>query len=321
MEKAGRHTSTLPPLHDLFTDSWRMFKGSLLNVFLINIIAFGIYIALIIVGVLIALPFGLFSFFNAMANNKLTPESLSSLGVLGLIIFVLIIAFIIISYVIQAATIMVVANYKNKPKLGKTLRQSFSYVLPLFLVGIVTGFISAGGYFLLIIPGLLIQILFAFVMYEIVLSKKGVLSSIRHSMGIVMAHFWGVLGRILLWICIVLAISILPNVVMSRGGGELSFIFTIINVLVGWYGISYSITLYEQARHGQEHTEKKLLWPLLVGILGWIVAIVIISTLISVLPGVISSISKESKKTNTSTPVYQMDAMPSSSPSSIPSGR
>lgn len=283
MEKTTPKTQNLPPLNVLFSDSWEMFKGSLLNLLILTVIAIVVYVGLFVVGLLLALPLGAISIFSAIQSQELSPAFFSSLGGLGIVLGVFMIAAVIISFAFQAATLLIVSGYKEKPHAGNMLKRGFSFVLPLFLASIVMGFIVTGGYFLFIIPGILFYVALYFVMYEIVLNKRGVLSACRRSIGIVFANFWGLLGRVLLLTLIVFGISFIPGMVIGASGSDTlqalwSIFSSVISVLVSWYSISYGVTLYNQAeKAAPDNKTGKLLWPVLTAIVGWILGIVMIA--------------------------------------------
>ncbi|MBP7832994.1 MAG: hypothetical protein KA035_04475, partial [Candidatus Levybacteria bacterium] len=65
MEKTTPKTQNLPPLNVLFSDSWEMFKGSLLNLLILTVIAIVVYVGLFVVGLLLTLPLGAISIFSA----------------------------------------------------------------------------------------------------------------------------------------------------------------------------------------------------------------------------------------------------------------
>lgn len=302
MENKEKTVVTLPPLKTLFEDSFEMFKGSLLNVFILMVISVVIFVVLLVVAVIIAIPLGLLSIFSSIQANALTPTFLASLGGLGVIAGIFIVLSVIISIALQAATILVVANYKHQPEIGKSIRQGFSLVAPLFLASLLYGFIIAGGYFLFIIPGILFQIALYFVSYEIVLNKKGVIASGKRSMGIVFANFWGVLGRVLLLIVVVYAINFIPGIIAGSSGSEMlqgivSLFTSVLGVLVSFYSMSYAITLYRQAEKATPADKTgKLLWPILAAAIGWIVGIIFtIGILYAVFTVLIPSIQNAAK--------------------------
>lgn len=307
MEKTVTHkAASLPPVKTLFTDSWEMFKGSLLNVFILCIIAIVVFVVVFAVGIIIAIPLGLLSIFSGIMSNQLTPAFFASLGGLGIIAGILIIISVIMNIVFQAATILVVANYKEKPQIGASIKQGFSFVVPLFLATIVTGFIIAGGYFLFIIPGILFQVALYFVMYEIILSNKGVIAACKRSMGIVFANFWGILGRVLLLVAIVYAVSFIPSLIAGSSNndaleGIVSFFTSIFSFLVSFYSISYAVTLYKQAEKAAPANKTgSLMWPFVASLIGWILGVVlIVGMLYAVFSFIIPSIQNAAKNKET----------------------
>lgn len=307
MEKTTEHkVASLPPVKTLFTDSWEMFKGSLLNVFILVVISIVAVVALVIVGAIIAIPLGIFSILSSIQSGGLTPAFFASLGGLGVVVGILMIAGIIINIVLHAATILVVANYKQKPEIGASIKQGFALVIPLFLASIITGFIIAGGYFLFIIPGILFQIALYFVTYEIILNKKGVIAACKRSMGIVFANLWGLFGRVFLLIIIVYAVSFIPTLIAGASGsdalqGIVSFLTSIFSFFVSFYTISYGITLYRQAEKAAPADKTgKLMWPVIVAIIGWIIGILVtIGVLFAIFTVIIPSIQNAAKNKET----------------------
>ncbi len=289
---------SLPPVKVLFKDSWETFKGSVLNLFIINVVTFAIIIGLFVVSLLIALPFGAFSIFNAISTKTLNPAFYSSLGVVGLIILVFIIVCMVVSFAVQAATILVTGNYKSKPKAIESIKKGFGFAWRIFLAGLLMGFIIAGGYFLFVIPGIFFAVIFSFAFYEIVLNKQGVTNSLRRSSQIVMSNFWGIFWRITLWVIIVILISFIPQLLIGSTksaalGGSWSLISSILNVLLSWYGICYSITLYKQASVGMDTAKgNKLMWPIIAAVVGWIVGIITFFLIMAAIVALIATVSK-----------------------------
>lgn len=263
-----------------------------------SIIGLVVFIGLFFVGILSALPFGIFSIYNAVTKQQFDAGFFSSIGAIALIFVIFLILSFIVAYAIQAANILIVGS-KGKVKIGTIFRKGFSYVLPLFLAGLFTGFIIAGGYFLFIIPGIFFALLFVFTFFEIVLNNQGVLSAMRRSSRIVLANFWGVFGRILLWIVVLFALMLIPQIIVSSSkSSALSGIWTIVssvlNVLISWYGLCYMVTLYKQASKGFESDKgNKILWPVLTAIVGWIVGILLIIAVFTFVSFIIQSIMKQ----------------------------
>lgn len=284
----------LPSLSSLFKESWEMFKGSVLHLFVLNIISFVIFAVLFVVALIIALPLGAFSIINAIQSNAFNPAFFASLGGVGIVILLFIIAAAIVGFMIQAATIIIVAGYKKEQSYSAVLKQGLGMVLPLFLASIVVGFIVAGGYFLFLIPGILFFILLAFTTYEIVLEKKGVIAALKGSVGIVSANFWGILARMILWFVIVMLFSFIPQIFFSAKDNPsaiiaFSFVTFVLNILVSWFGIAYSITLYNQAKSASSGKTGRLMWLVIVAVVGWIAGLVILGSIVTLVSNMVQS--------------------------------
>ncbi|MBP6913017.1 MAG: hypothetical protein KBC00_00180 [Candidatus Levybacteria bacterium] len=306
--------NALPPLDTLFSESWSTFKKSALNLFIVNLIAIAIYIALFFAALVISLPFGVFSIFNAVTTKTFSIATLSSIGVIGIIFLVSIIISVIVGYAIQAANILIVGHYKTKQEIGPVIKKGFSYVWRIFLASIFTGFIIAGGYFLFIIPGIFFTIIFSFTFYEIVLNGKGVSSAMSRSSKIVLSNFWGILGRIVILNIALFVITLIPQFFLMAGDNQgISSIFSllvlVINVCVGWYGICYLITLYKHASKGYEQDKgSNLLWPIVVGIVGWIIGIIILIS-VAFIAYMLITTSLEKTKQKKTYQIYEIESV------------
>lgn len=316
---AEKQTS-LPPLSVLFKETWTTFKGSVLNLFILNLVSIGIFIGIGLLALIISLPFGIFSIVSAVSSNKLSPAFFSSLGAVGIIILVAIVVITVVGFAFQAASFLFIDTYKTKPGFGKTFRKGFSYVLPLFLLGLFSGVLVGGAYFLFIIPGIVLAILFSFAPYEVVLRNQRVLPALRRSIQIVSANFWGIVGRILLWFIIVLVVSIIPHALLSSKGtaGSFPLLSTVVNVALGWLGICYSIALYKQAR-AKVPDEKggRLLWPIIISVIGWIIGVIVLVSLLSLITFLITQGLKENKTKQKKIDAYKAWNLNTSSPSGV----
>jgi hypothetical protein len=296
--------NSLPPIKTLFSESWERLKGSVTHLIVIYIISLLLFFALFIIGLLITVPLGAFSLFSTIQNNGLTPAFFSSIGILGIVVLILLVAAVVIGTMIQAALIIIVANYRDKPSYKTVLKQGLGFVWPLILAGILSGFIVSGGYFLFVIPGIAFGLFFMFVNMEIVLNKQDVIPALRRSMGIVLSNFWGILGRVLIFFIIAIPISMVPQILASGTknagvAGLFEIISAVINVMVGWYGISYSITLYKQASKSYIGSGSKLMWPVITSIVGWIAGIIFIASITALVFSLINN-TVVSKGTNSS---------------------
>lgn len=297
-------SKSLPSISALFKESWETLKGSALNLFILYLISFGLFLGIFMIGLITAIPLGLFSIMSAFSSNEFNPAALiASLGTLGIVILILIIVGYVINLAMNAAVIMAVADYKNKPSAGALFKKGFSFVLPLFLANILLTFIIGGGYFLLIIPGIVFAIALSFTLFEIVLQKKSVLDAMRRSMGIVFSNFWGILGRMLLFIILVIVIIFIPQIIsttskdssVAAGFGFLSFF---IQIGIGWFGTAYFITLYKQASAASSNKTGKLLLPSILAVIGWIIGIVMVIAITAAIATFLQNVNPASIQKN-----------------------
>lgn len=282
-----------PSIDSLFRESWELFKKSVLNLFIFNIIVLLFWVALIAVFVvfltIIGGATGLFGAFFQQGFEKVIINYLPSLlGAVLIFTPVFVIAAIIISSIQQAGTIIVLNEADKKISFGDIIKRSFRLVIPLFLVNLLMFLVIFGAAFVFILPALLLIFLFTFAAYEVILENKRWAGALKGSMQIVLSNFGDILARILLVFAINIGFgfasmlfgNIFSNVpVMDY---TFSFGFTLIGILIGWYFSAYYLTLYKQAKSVTDTNKKtSMLWVWIIAIIGWIIAILLATVIIS----------------------------------------
>lgn len=279
-----------PSVSELFGESWKTYKQSLLNMFLLNLVS-------LFVGAAIFLVFGIISFgllaITGLASH-LSSSNFSSLisspiVIIGLVVIAII--YILVASLVQSgylgAIILMVAKADEKPSLGQVLKDGFGKAVPLFLTGILTSFLMIGALVPFIFPALIVGFFLSFVTYEVVLENKKLNGAVASSVGVVTAHFGDIFVRALLMIVISLAISFimyLPQLMLQiidaaiKSSGLLASIWRLFmvvpNLLVSWFGIVYAIVLYKQARAiTPDETKSKTVWLWAMAIFGWLVLV------------------------------------------------
>lgn len=269
--------TTLPPIKALFTDSFHTLKKVFAPFLIFNILIFAASIfALILMGIgLFLLGFG--AFFSGALNN--TPFALSMGGIVSILVFILI--FALLSSVAQIGQIIILYEEKTKTSVIGVIKRSGKFIIPLIVTSIITGFIVLGGLFLLVIPGMIFALFLIFGMYSVITENKTPLQALRRSVFLVKNNFSAFILRMLaLWgvlIGIIIITSILGGI--FSGSEEAAGIFQIINfiiqILVSWYSISYSVTLFKQLQATNKTSEGSLKLFTILSIVGWVLGIVL----------------------------------------------
>jgi len=173
----------MSPLTGVLTEAWdlyRRFAGHFL------LISFVIYV---ITAVLVSL--------------------LSLAGVVGAI-FGAIISFAA-TFVVQASLIKAVQDVRDGRvdlDLAETVRAAGPYILPVIGASILAGIGVAIGFFLLIVPGLILLTYWCLIVPFIVIAGAGVFESFSNSMRTVRGYAWRVFGTYVLVFLILIAFAI-----------------------------------------------------------------------------------------------------------------
>lgn len=272
-------TLPLPPIKELFSKSWSVFTKSLLNLFFLKVLVFLTQIlSLVVAGVIVFITvFGWGKTLPGSPQQFLSFFKPSLLLPLGGTLGGLFVVGGVIGLISTIASVLFVANAERPQPFGKTVKQSFSLIIPLFVTSFFVFFITIGGYFLFLIPGLLIGFFLMFTSYEVILAGKKLKEAAQGSLRLVSGHFGEVLIRqLILFFLYVFLMIFLPNLIRKIEPGTgfilvgLSFIN---NLLIGWFGLAYSVTLYKQAKNATDETKPaSLKWLVGISLVGWLLA-------------------------------------------------
>src|SRR5215510_9614819 len=120
-------------------------------------------------------------------------------------------------YVVQASLIKAVQDVRDGRvdlDLGQTVQAAGPYILPVIGASILAGIGIAIGFFLLIVPGLILLTYWSLIVPFIVVGGAGVFESFGHSMRTVRGYAWRVFGTYVLVFLILIAFAIVLGFVL-----------------------------------------------------------------------------------------------------------
>jgi len=109
--------------------------------------------------------------------------------------FIVRIASIFINFWISAALIFAIKNREEKIGIVESLGRAWQKIFSFAWVSILVGFITAGGYGLFIIPGIIFSVWFVFSTYVLVSEDLRGMNAIFRSKQLVAGYWWKVLWR------------------------------------------------------------------------------------------------------------------------------
>lgn len=133
--------------------------------------------------------------------------------------FLTLLSLVLAIWVVSIAIVSIRAILEGEQKLN--LDQVRSHVRPLLLPFILTAIlkflVTFGGYLLLIVPGIIFSIWYAFVNFAVLLDRKRVLEAFTFSRNLVRGRFWSVFARLVGWIIVVSIIYSIPMSLLTLG--------------------------------------------------------------------------------------------------------
>ncbi len=266
----------LPPIGDLFNESWKLFQAKWLKLLIFFLIVVGAALGIYLVfAILVMLTLGAGAFLSsgdagAISETFSEPSVYIPFGIVGLVFVVIALS---INLAAQAGMILLVADEKTDQSAFSYLKKGLPYIIPLLIVGIINFVLMMGGIFVLVIPGAIIMILLGFSMYVAVLENKKGMEAIRMSASMVSQNFWAIVGRMLLFLGLnILVQLIIGQITESDVLGPLGFILIMaLSIGVSWFSIAYGYSLYKHARAAYDPSKQSsITWMWVVAIIGWI---------------------------------------------------
>ncbi len=301
-----------PTISSLFSDSWNLFITRLGRFFLLTITS--ILFNLLIIGVGLVLAFVIVLVTNlgsALMTGHTTNINPST--VIGVITF-LVVIFLIVSIIVNSvynAWLLLALNEPKETGFSSIFSKGFGFIIPLFVVGVLSFFFSIGGLFFFIIPAILFAYFFMFMSFEVVCDNQRGINAFKRSYAIATSHFGETFIRAVLMIVINLVVSFLAEQIVHNNP-VLTLVWIIIAILFSWYQIVYFFTLYQQARAQTDFSKPtSLVWIWIISTLGWIIFIIIIMFMLVtgltnlVKSGVLQKFLQSYSHSSTPTPTVQ----------------
>ncbi len=276
-KKLSATTRELPGIGALLKSSWQLVTarfGALLGLGVLNAL---LQIALLIVAAAGALLLGLGSVLKAYTegvslSELLSPDLLQSVAV---VFVLLIVALIVESLLVQMTVLRVL--FKPAEGIMDAFRQSVSRFWPVLGASLLVTFITLGGTWLFLLPGLVFSAWFMFGIYEIVLFGSTTTVALNRSAAVIRRHFWGIVGRCAaLMLLTMLVGSVFDEVTRSLSTemqGIAGLASMLYQALVGWIWLAFAGKLYLDVRDEQVPAQNSVQLALGVAAVGWLIAV------------------------------------------------
>lgn len=261
---------------DIFTlikDSWKLFKDNFLlfsKIILVVQVPISIVSFIFTSYYLIYLKDNYLTSFTTSQNDlfNLIEKLKSPLVFIPSIILFVIFILLIIYFTTLSNIALIFAVSKKISNEEVDLKNSYKEAFPLFWsyvwISILVGLAVLGGLILLLIPGIIFAVWFAFVGFVLVLERLKGRKALKRSRELVKGYFWYVLGYTILIYLLVASINWVINIPLSLlssgifyiNAGSVSLvtanfisgIYGLVTQIVGILGICAFILLFSDLR-------------------------------------------------------------------------
>lgn len=253
-------SSSFSSISELIKKSWLRTQNQLLRLFLLTLIP--------VVGVVVTATI----FILALIGMSTLSIDTSGIGIgMGIMAVILVPLLTVLMTALGAATIMLIADTDPNISSFGIFKKSLKKVWPLFLVTIISWLIVAGGFVILIIPGILFSVLLSFASYLVILENVSPLQAVRKSVYIISKNFGIIFVRLIVLFLIGFMGGLIINLITGSDGSlvanTVSFVF---NLLFSWFSVAYTYSLFQEAKKMAGEGSGKLIWMAVVALIGWL---------------------------------------------------
>ncbi len=231
----------------LFDRAWMIFEKKWKSALLIFLPLIGFVIAWMILMVVMV---GGTAMLGGMSD-------FSGLGA-GIIIAIVVsyIVFLVVGMWVQLAEIYLVVHHDRDVSFNEAYSASKQYILPYLWVSLLLGLIVATGFMVLIIPGIILAVAFAFSHLVLVDQNIKGLNAALTSREYVRGRWWGVFGRFfvlgLVYFILIILISALQEQLAKAGypmfAGIVALVSWVVQMAMNFLAVTYGFALYENLK-------------------------------------------------------------------------
>lgn len=157
-----------------------------------------------------------------------------------------------------------VLNYINKIDQPMSIKEAFMqakpFIWPTFITSLIAGILTAIGFILVIIPGIIVGVWLSFALYIVIVENKKGVEALKSSKAYVEGYWWPVFGRMfLVGLGIAIIAGIVGNILQSILGYTFGMLAqNVIMLVLIPYIFLYQFALYKnlkQVKGGSAHVE------------------------------------------------------------------
>lgn len=187
----------------------------------------------------------------------------------------------LVMFLAQGALILLFLNREPGLDIKTAYKNAWSKYWSLLWIAILTAFITVGGFWLFIIPGIIFTIWFMFSMVVLMAEGERGMKALVKSREYVRDLFWPVLGRYLvIAVLVMVAYAILGTIIVAilSNGVWSAFLVNLIMLFVIPAAVIYQVLLYEDLKAVKgtvEIKEQAKTTYLLIGAAGWVFVVIV----------------------------------------------
>lgn len=225
--------SSLPKIGELLKEAFQIYKNRIWVFLLLTLI-------LLLVPFLFILPLTIF-FLIYLIQDQIPDFLVISLTGFGILIVVIaFLVIVIISLWTGLSLLYAIKERDQKIGIKESLTKGWPKIISYLWISILVGFITIGGFLLLIIPGIIFAIWFSLAAFVFVSEDLKGMNALFRSKQLVKGYWWKVFWRFLVLNIIICLVSFIT--------GFIPFVGNFIMLFTLPFSITFGFLIYENLR-------------------------------------------------------------------------
>lgn len=281
---ATKAEDTLKGPFVLLQEAWNVYKRNA-----------GTYIVLILLSIAFSFAGILVGLLAGVITYTATQEMVTA-ALVGMLIGIPVLMYL--TYWVQASLLKatVTDSEGGKTSVAEAFNGSRNLVLPLFVLGLISGFITLGGFALLVIPGIILTIWFSMSSYILFKEGKKGFEALLTSREYVRGMAGTVFIYLFIFAILGYALQSIPTFFFNQADAEFagSLFSMVMSFIIGPLGMLYSVGIYNELRRIKGEfsvtvTSLDKAKYLAVGFIGTFLFLFVLANLVNVFAGLFQS--------------------------------
>ncbi len=188
----------------------------------------------------------------------------------------------------QVAILFAIIDERDNPPFQEVVKKGWSKIVPFVWLSVLSTFIVGGGFFLAVIPGIILSVWFLFSSFVFIVEDRGGMNALMRSKQLATGYWLNIFGKIVFLLILILLLIFPINIIMESMSIDPDFVNDLISAfiatpiaLIFFYLIYTDLAIIKKDAPEVVVTKKDKIKFAAIGLIGWIIGLIIIAMILA----------------------------------------